>query len=198
MIRVGVTGNIGSGKTTICKIFKQLGIPVYYADERGKYFLDKPAVKNQVINALGDGILDREGGINRQKLAARVFNNQDELNQLNAIIHPLIREDFMRWSAEQTARPYVIQEAAILIESGQHIHLDKIILVKAPEDIRIQRVCDRDQTDADLVRQRAIHQMPEDEKTRFADYIIHNDGKQALIPQVNLIHKSLLNLGNGF
>ncbi len=198
MIRVGVTGNIGSGKTTVCKMFRHLGVPVYYADERGKYFLDTPEVKKQIINALGNDILDQEGNIARQKLAARVFNNADELHQLNAIIHPLVRADFQQWSAEQTATSYVIKEAAILIESGQYKHLDKIILVSAPEDIRIQRVCERDQTDADRVRQRAAHQMPEEEKTRFADYIIHNDGKQALIPQVNRIHKSLLNFGNGF
>lgn len=179
-------------------MFRHLGVPVYYADERGKYFLDTPEVKKQIINALGNDILDQEGNIARQKLAARVFNNADELHQLNAIIHPLVRADFQQWSAEQTATSYVIKEAAILIESGQYKHLDKIILVSAPEDIRIQRVCERDQTDADRVRQRAAHQMPEEEKTRFADYIIHNDGKQALIPQVNRIHKSLLNFGNGF
>ncbi len=191
MMRVGVTGNIGSGKTTVCKMFRQLDVPVYYADERGKYFLDTPEVKEKVRHAFGDDILDREGDIDRQKLAARVFRNPDELNQLNAIIHPLVRADFLQWSAEQRTAPYVIQEAAILIESGQHRNLDKIILVKAPEEIRIQRVCDRDQTSAEHVRQRGRHQMPEEEKSKFADFIINNDGKQALIPQVMRIHESL-------
>ncbi len=198
MIRVGVTGNIGSGKTTVCNIFSQLGVPVYYADERGKYFLETPAVKQEIIHTFGDDILEREGGIDRQKLAAHVFNNQDMLNRLNAIIHPRVRTDFLHWAAEQSQARYVIQEAAILIESGQHKNMDKIILVRAPEDIRIHRVCNRDHTDADHVRQRAKYQMPEEEKSKFADFAIYNDGKQALIPQVQRIHKILSSLDDGF
>ncbi len=197
-MRVGVTGNIGSGKTTVCNIFRQLGVPVYYADERGKYFLQTPAVKKEIRQAFGDEIMDQEESIDRQKLATQVFNNQDDLNRLNAIIHPRVRADFLRWATEQTQAPYVIQEAAILIESGHHVNLDKVILVRAPEDMRIQRVCDRDHTDADHVRQRAKHQMPEEEKSRFADFVIHNDGKQALIPQVNRIHESLSGHDDGF
>jgi len=191
MMLVGVTGNIGSGKTTVCQLFRQLGVPVYYADERGKYFLKTPDVRNAIRDAFGDSVLNGEGGIDRKKLASLVFSDRKRLSQLNALIHPLVRSDFQRWAAKQTGAPYVIQEAAILIESGQHKYLDKIILVQAPEAVRIKRVCERDGASADQVRQRAKHQMPEAEKGKHADLIIVNDGQQALIPQVNDIHRTL-------
>ncbi len=189
---VGVTGNIGSGKTTVCELFSKLGIPVYYADDRAKLFLNTPEVIDELVSIFGHDILTKEKQIDRQRLAGKVFHDEVKLGQLNAIIHPRVKDDFQRWATEQTHAPYVIQEAAILIESGHYQNMDKIILVRAPEHVRIRRVSERDHVDDHDVRQRAKHQMPEKEKVKFADFIITNDSRKALVPQVNDIHQKLV------
>ncbi len=191
MLLVGLTGNIGSGKTTVARVFEKLSVPVYRADEKGRQLLTLPGVIKKVCALFGDAVLGTDGQIDRQCLAAIVFNDRQKLKQLNSIIHPMVREDFSIWTGEQKQEAYVIQEAAILLESGEAMNFDRIIVVTAPEDLRIRRVCARDGVDRDQVLKRAQHQMNETEKIKAADFVITNDGFQALLPQVLGIHKEL-------
>lgn len=191
MLLVGLTGNIGSGKTTAARLFEKLSVPVYHADDKGRQMLTLPGVIEKLCMLFGDSILDRKGQIDRHSLADIVFNDPEKLAQLNAIIHPLVRDDFRIWTNKQDQADYVIQEAAIIVETGQAGNFDKIILVTAPEELRIQRVCIRDGTDREKVIQRAQHQMNESEKAKVAHYIVVNDGTKALLPQVLEIHKEL-------
>ncbi|TVR43229.1 MAG: dephospho-CoA kinase [Bacteroidia bacterium] len=191
MILVGLTGSIGSGKTTVCRIFEQLRIPVYYADARGKSFLTKPVVKTKIASLFGPQVFNDEGEPDRAALAALVFDDAEKLEMLNSIIHPLVREDFRNWAGLHKDAEYVIQEAAILFETGHADHFDKIITVTAPEELRIRRVCERDGVDEAHVRKRAAHQLPDGYKTKHADYVICNDGVEPLLPQVLKIHEEL-------
>ncbi len=191
MILVGLTGSIGSGKTTVCHIFEQLRIPVYYADMKGKSFLNKPLVKDKIAGLFGRQVFNEKGEPDRAALAALVFGDEKKLELLNTIIHPLVREDFRSWVSLQKDAPYVIQEAAILFETGHADHFDKIIAVTAPEELRIRRVCERDGVDEAHVRKRATHQLPDEFKTKHADYVILNDGNEPLLPKVLSIHEEL-------
>ncbi|MDR4989141.1 MAG: dephospho-CoA kinase [Bacteroidales bacterium] len=191
MKRVGLTGNIGSGKTTVSRLFHMLDVPVYYADQRGRYFLNAPATIQFIKTVFGKEYLDQQGMPDRKKIAALVFNDRKKLDQLNAVIHPQVRADFDDWTAGHRDKAYVIMEAAILFESEQSHAFDKIILVTAPEDLRILRVSQRDGSSADEVRQRMKNQMPEEEKILQADYVINNDGAHLLMPQVEKIHAEL-------
>ncbi len=189
---VGLTGNIGSGKSTVARLFSLLDIPIYHADARAKTFLEHEQVKKQITECFGREVLNNQSAIDRKKLAALVFNHTDSLRKLNNIIHPLVREDFRNWVKSCEKSPYVLQEAAILIESGQHLCFDRIILVAAPEALCIARVCSRDEVSPEDVKQRARHQLGEQEKRLIADYVIENDGQRLLLPQVNNIHQMLL------
>lgn len=192
MILVGLTGNIGSGKTTVSRLFSMLGVPVYYADEKGRQFLGLPEVREKVISLFGKDVLGENGEIDRQKLASVVFADKEKLRQLNAVIHPLIRADFRQWADKQAGHPYVMEEAAILFESGLADDFDRIVLVAAPEELRISRVCRRDGVEEGSVRQRARHQWSEKYKKPMSDYIIENDETSLVIDQVQEIHGQLL------
>lgn len=191
MITVGLTGNIGSGKSTVSRLFSMMEVPVYYADAKGKYFLTLPETIQQLRDIFGDDILDHEGNVDRQKLAAIVFNDSEALQKLNAIIHPLVRQDFKEWIRKHEDAPYVIQEAAILFETGQARHFDRIIVVSASEELRIDRVCRRDNVTREEVLKRAQHQMDEEEKIQQADFVIANNADDMLLPQVHKVHQKL-------
>ncbi len=191
MLFVGLTGNIGSGKTTVGRLFRQLGVPVYRADERGRYFLTQKEIIAKVVAGFGSDILDRNGHIDRKKLAAIVFDDEKKLHQLNELIHPVVREDFRVWAAKQESALYVIKESAILFETGQSGSFDRIIVVAAPEDLRIQRVCKRDGVSREAILKRARHQDDERFKIEQADFVVTNDGRKALIPQVLKIHETM-------
>ncbi len=192
MIITGLTGNIGSGKTTVSRLFSMHGVPVYHADERGKQFLGLTEVKNEVVSLFGLEILGNEGEIDRKKLAAVVFADKEKLDKLNHIIHPMVRADFRQWVDKQESHPYVIEEVAILFESGIAADFDKIVLVTAPESMRVNRVCRRDSVKEESFRQRARHQWKEKVKIPLSDYVIRNDETSLLIDQVAFIHKQLL------
>lgn len=195
MIIVGLTGNIGSGKSTIAGIFSILNVPVYHADQESKKFLDEIQVRDALISRFGDEIMTGTL-IDRRKLAATVFNDTEALQFLNATMHPLVRKSFGSWVSHQVNAPYVVQEAAIIFENGLQGDYDYIIHVSCPEKIAIDRVVKRDAVDGNLVRQRMQHQLPDNEKARKADFVIINDGLNLLIPQVLDIHKILLKIGS--
>jgi dephospho-CoA kinase len=191
MIKVGITGNIGSGKTTVSKIFETLNIPVYNSDLRARDILNSLEVVNVIGREWGSSLILDDGSVNRPELAKKVFADKKELEKLNAIIHPRVAEDFETWCIRNLNCDYILQEAAILIESGSYRKLDKLILVVAPVEIRMERVILRDKTNRDEVLKRMQNQMTEEDKRKYADYLINNDGDQSLIEQVLRIHNEL-------
>src|SRR6185295_2659899 len=155
MLKIGITGGIGSGKTTVCKLFELLGVPVYYADDASRELLiSDPAIKNQIVTIFGENILDEDQRISRKKVAAHVFGNETELKKLNAIMHPAVALHFEKWLNQKASFPYIIKEAAILFESGAYRQLDKVITIAAPEELRISRVIKRDDSKREEVLNR--------------------------------------------
>lgn len=190
-LQIGLTGGIGSGKSTVAKVFELLGVPVYYADTRSKYILQNNVqVKQKIKEYWGVKVLDTAGNIDTKALAAIVFNSESELQKLNAVLHPLVSKDYKQWLNTQTS-VLVMKEAAILIESGSYKTCDKIIVVTVPEALAVERVKLRDNVSEEQVRARMSKQMPSDEKVKYADFVIVNDGIRMLIPQVLEIHKKL-------
>lgn len=194
-LKVGITGGIGSGKTTVCRVFEQLGIPVYYADSRAKQLMvEDQSLKMGITELFGEKAYLPDGQLHRAHIAQQAFSQPSLLQQLNALVHPAVARDSERWHKKQKDVPYTLKEAALLYESGSHKALDKIIAVTAPEALRIQRVVRRDDSNEAAVRARMDQQMPETEKAARADFVIYNDGKQLLLPQIQRIHQSLIQL----
>jgi dephospho-CoA kinase len=191
--KVGLTGGIGSGKTTIARIFSLLGIPVYDADIRAKQLMtDHPKVRKQVIELLGTESYSDDGQMNRAYIGEKIFNNTLLRNQLDAIVHPAVHQDFQLWAEAQTESPYVIDEAALIFESGGFQHLDKIILVTAPVELRIDRVMKRNSLKKEAVSNRMNAQWKDEKKLPLSDFVIINDGRSPLIRQVLEIHHLLI------
>lgn len=183
-LKIGITGGIGSGKTTVCNVFRVLGIPVYDADSEAKKLMNThPGLVSAIKDTFGDQAYDEKGLLARRYLAARVFNDKQSLTQLNAIVHPVVIQAAIDWADAQVA-PYTLKEAALLFQSGSYVHNDINVVVAAPDEIRIQRVMQRDGVTEQEVRARMDKQWPQDEQISKADYVIWNDGKRALIPQV--------------
>ncbi len=193
MIKVGITGGIGSGKTIICKVFELLDAPVYYSDEEAKNLLTDPAVYQLIVNTFGNVILNESGSIDRKKMAGIVFNDKEKLTKLNNIIHPAVAKHFEQWVKKHSASPYILKEAAILFESGANKQVDQVITVTAPSEIKIARVMQRDNISREQVEERIKHQMSDEEKIKLSQYLIVNDEKEMLIPQVLEIHQLLIN-----
>ncbi|MBK7138968.1 MAG: dephospho-CoA kinase [Bacteroidetes bacterium] len=194
MLRIGITGGIGSGKTTVCAIFSTLGIPIYNSDERAKKIMvENQSVVNKLKAQFGSTIYFEDGSINRVLLSQIVFNDKEQLTKLNEIVHPAVFEDMIKWYAENQNHKYVLQEAAIMYESGSYKMLDKTILVYADQEIRIERVMKRDKVDRIAVLARMDKQMPESEKLKLADFVIYNNG-ESLIDQVMKLHHTILEL----
>jgi len=190
MQKIGITGGIGTGKSTVCKIFATLGIPTFDADKEAKALYDSDEeLKADIMNRFGKAIY-KNGRFQKQELAKIVFNNQNDLQDLNALVHPKIIAQGENWFFQQKT-PYAIKEAALLIESGGYKNLDKIIVVKAPLNQRIARVKKRDGLSQKEIEKRIDRQWPETKKESFADYIINNGNSDFLIPQVLEIHKKI-------
>lgn len=190
---IGLTGNIGSGKSTVSVIFQKLGIPVYHADLETRKLYDLPDVKEQVIRLFGKVYQDN-GKLNTRLLASIVFADPEKIQMLNDLLHPMVRKDFRNWCRLQEEQTYVIQEAAIIFESGFRNEFDKIIHVSCPPETAYKRVMLRDSVERDIVVQRSRFQMDEKEKAALSDYIILNDGFHLVIPQVLAIHRQILEI----
>lgn len=191
MIKAGLTGNIGSGKSTVAKVFKTLGVKVFSADDEAKKLLNREDILAGIIDIFGNEILNKDGMIDRKALAHIAFNNKPLLSMLNNIIHPEVRNQFETWMEEYRDETYIIHEAAILFESGFNTMFDKIIFVSAPEELRIKRIMNRDGVTRESVLARISNQSGEKEKIKKSDFIVQNDGRQLIIPQVIEIHKQL-------
>jgi dephospho-CoA kinase len=192
MIKVGVTGGIGTGKSTVCKIFESLGIPVYYADQEARSLSDHhPEIIKGVKDLFGSDIY-ADNQLNRKKVGELVFANKQLLASLNQIIHPVVAQHFEHWLQINAAAPYVMKEAAILFESGAYKQVDKIITVTSPKELRLARVMQRDQLSREEVEQRMLNQMDEVEKIRQSDFVINNNDIDLLVTQVLQVHNALL------
>lgn len=193
MLHIGLTGGIGSGKTTVAKIFEVLGVPVYYADDASKKLMNQDDdLKKALVKHFGeDTYID--GNLNRAYISSIVFNNPEKLALLNSIVHPATIRDAADWMRKQKA-PYTIKEAALMFESGSHAQLDKVIGVQAPVAMRILRVMQRDNVTREDVLKRLDKQMDENIKMRLCDYVINNDEQELLIPQVLHLHNQFLSL----
>lgn len=192
MLRIGITGGIGSGKSIASRLFKALGVPTYDADSRARWLMENgPALRQQLSAAFGPDTYDATGRLNRPALAGTVFNNPARLAQLNGLVHPHVGTDFEAWASAQAAagHAYVLKEAALLFEAGSYKQLDKIITVFAPLAVRTARVLRRDPHRSPAEVQAIMaKQMSEEEKMQRADYVLTNDDAQPLLPQVLALH----------
>jgi dephospho-CoA kinase len=188
MVRIGLTGGIGSGKTTVAKVFEVLGIPVYYADDAAKKIVNtNEELRKKIVAGFGEESYTGNQ-LNRKYIAGIVFNDEEKLKLLNSLIHPVTIADAEDWMKKQTT-PYTIKEAAILFESGAHTGLDYVIGVSSPLALRIKRVMERDNASEGEIQKRIARQMEEEEKLKRCDFIIVNDEKHPIIPQVLELHK---------
>ena len=196
MLKIGITGGIGTGKSTICEIFALLGIPVYNADKAAKRLMaTNEGLKKQLIATFGTAAFTSTGDLDTTYLANKVFTDEKALKQLNALVHPSVLADFEQWCSQQHA-PYVLKEAALLIESGSYKQCDYTILVESPLARRIQRLQSRDNSSEAQIRARIANQLPEEEKAKVANYLLLNDEKHLLIPQILALHMQFLKASN--
>ena len=194
MFKVGITGNIGSGKTTVSKVFELLGIPVFYADDQAKSVMvtDAELIRG-IKQTFGAEAYFNDGALNRKHIASIVFNNDAELKKLNALVHPAVFRAFDNWVELQSA-PYVLKEAAILFESGSDKDCDRTLMVAAPLELRLQRILQRDNITRAEAESRNARQFSDEKKIALADDLIHNDDTQLVIPQVLALHQLYLSL----
>jgi dephospho-CoA kinase len=195
-LRIGITGGIGSGKSTVCSIFTEMGIPVYDSDFNAKRLMvEDEDLRMGIVGLLGEeAYLEGYTKLNRKHIAEIVFSAPPILAQLNALVHPAVQKDYEKWHEYNSVLPYTLKEAALIFETGGHKQLDKVIMVYAPEELRIRRVTERDAASADEVMDRIKRQIPDYEKMLLSDFIIFNDGNHLLIPQIVKVHQTLLRL----
>lgn len=195
ILKLGITGGIGSGKTSVCKVFSLLGIPVFSADPVAKDIMDNDESIVDHINSIVGRNLYRNGGLDRTVLANLIFNDNSLLQQVNSLVHPIVFDRFNEWVLQQNA-PYVIMEAAILIESGGYKLVDKVATIVAPVEERIKRVMMRNNLTKEQVFERIRNQMTDEERIKVSDYVINNSERDMIIPAVLEIHNSILSLTN--
>jgi dephospho-CoA kinase len=192
MLRVGLTGNIGSGKTIVAQVFGKLGIPVFHADLEARKLFDNQEIKENIRSIFGNTAFSTSDEVLRPVIAEIVFNDPLLLEKLNRVIHPAVRQQYKQWCTRFDQAHYTLYEAAILFESGHNKEMDRIICVTAPEELRIRRVMERDHLPRQEVEKRIAQQWPEERKTAMADFVIRNDGSELVIEQVLIIHKRLM------
>ncbi|HVM88313.1 MAG TPA: dephospho-CoA kinase [Puia sp.] len=193
MLKIGLTGGIGSGKSTVAKIFEVLGIPVYYADDAAKRLMNEnEGLKQQIIKHFGENAYI-DGMLNRDYISSLVFNNKEKLELLNSLTHPAVIDDSEEWLTLQTSS-YIIREAALVFESGINKSLDYVIGVSAPEQLRIERVMKRDHVAKEQVLARMKNQLNEDKKIQLCDFVVYNNEQQLIIPQILKLHEQIITL----
>ena len=189
---VGITGGIGSGKSIVSMVFRQLGIPVYDSDAEAKLLYDKfPELRDAVRKQIAEEAFDSNGKLDRKKLAEIVFQFPEKLEILNQLVHPLVKKDFQNWVQKHPEAAYVVKEAAILFESGAYSDCYKVITVVAPPELRVQRVRERDRKTKAEIEAIMDRQSGDEEKIKRSDFVIQNDEKELILPQVLAIHESL-------
>lgn len=193
MVKLGVTGGIGSGKTTVCRIFSVLGIPVFSADSEAKKIMNSDPVLIEQLNSMTGKNLYPDGRLDRSELAKLIFNNTDLLKRVNSIVHPLVFENFRKWSESQ-ASPYVVMEAAILFESGADMLVDKILTVVTPINERIARLVAGNKLTSEQVMERINNQIDDETRMRKSDFIVFNSENDMIIPAILAIHEKMLGL----
>ena len=197
MLKIGITGGIGSGKTTVCRVFEILGVPVYYADDESKKILDNnKEVKEKILKKFGNELLTEKGVIDKQKLAALVFQDKQKLQELNAIVHPAVGIHFENWVEQNQSHTYILKEAAILFEIGAYKQVDKVLTVVAPTELKIKRAMQRQNITREQVIERINNQMSDEEKINRSQFVIHNDDEHMLIPQIIAVHQQLIDEAN--
>lgn len=197
MLKIGITGNIGGGKTTVSKVFEVLGIPVFYADDAAKKVMIADEILiSEIKLAFGANSYFQDGSLNRKHIANIVFNDATQLAKLNSIVHPAVFRAFDSWVADIKDVPYVLKEAALLFESSSYKMCDKTIMVTAPLELRIKRVAQRDGFSREEILSREARQFTEEKKMALADFVIKNDDTQLVIPQVLRLHAQFLSPGH--
>jgi len=190
-IKLGVTGGIGSGKTSVCRVFNILGIPVFSADPEAREIMDNDKGIMRRINSIAGKDLYINGSLDRMEMAALIFNDNTLLEKVNSLVHPVVFDHFKRWEMDQTA-PYVIMEAAILFESGASKLVDRIATVVAPIEERVERVIHRNSLSREQILERMRNQMDDDSMIKLSDYVIHNSENDMIIPAILQIHEDIL------
>ncbi len=192
-LRIGITGGMGAGKSTICKIFGQLGVPIYDADLRAKWLMsnDKELI-DAIKTNFGWDAYTRKEELNREYLAKVVFNNEAQLKILNGIVHPAVKRDYEVWTLEHKDQPYSLKEAALLFESESYKALHKVIVVTSPIETRIERIIKRDHVKREDILKRIQNQTTDRERMSMADWVIYNDGVNSLIEQTLEVHQTIL------
>jgi len=195
MLKIGITGNIGSGKTTVSKIFEVLGVPVFYADDAAKKVMAEDQLLIDSLKvSFGPDAYFSDGTLNRKYIASIVFNDETQLAKLNSIVHPAVFRAFDNWVGQVKNAPYVIKEAALLFESSSYEMCDYSVMVTAPLELRMQRVVQRDGLTRAEIESRDARQFSEEKKIQLADYVIRNDDTELVIPQVTELHRQFLSL----
>ena len=189
---IGITGGIGSGKSLICKIFSTMNIPIYDADSRAKYLINNDlSLKNSIKNLLGYNAYLPTGKYNRKWVASQVFNNPDLLKQLNSLVHPCVHKDSHDWVKKYSKSPFLIYEAALMKAVGDNNMFDKVIVVNAPINLRIQRIQVRDKRSEQEIKDIIARQISDEERLKIADYVIENDDKEPVLKQVLELYEIL-------
>lgn len=192
MLKVGITGGIGSGKSTVCRLFALMGIPVYDADSRAKALMTTNAsLVKSVKKYFGAEVYDNDGNLNRKLLGSIVFNDKEKLNLLNSLVHPVVQKDHEQWHRKQKNCPFTIKEAALLFESGSYKKLDLIITITAPLQLRIERAMKRDHATRKEVMARLKKQWTDAQRKKAADFIISNDERDSLIQKVEVLYNMI-------
>ena len=195
MMIVGITGGVGSGKTTVCSIFRQLGVPVYEADVEARKLYDlEPEIPDRIKKEIAEETFDKKGKLDKRKLSELVFQDEVLLKKLNKIVHPHVIRHFAEWKKQYSGAAYLLKETAILFESGANQDCDRVINISAPVELRIRRVIQRDKRTREDVEQIMLRQWSDEEKIKRSDFVVVNDEREMVVPQVLEIHRKIVSL----
>jgi dephospho-CoA kinase len=194
-VKLGVTGGIGSGKTSVCRVFSVLGVPLFSADQEARFIMENDRSIMLSINSIAGKDLYPGGSLDRMQLAAIIFNNKILLEKVNALVHPVVFDHYLKWEKKQTT-PYTIMEAAILFESGASELVDRKLTVVAPVEERINRIIERNQMTREQIQERIRNQWDDEARIKLSDYVIYNSDNEMIIPAVLKIHDDIVNFIN--